>query len=56
MQKIITDESLRVAAALVRDSMLSYLNDEYIPNYRFSDDFMTSIEILKNRKRGGRRE
>lgn len=51
MQKIITDESLRVAAALVRDSMLSSLNDEYIPDYRFSDDFMTSIEILKKQEK-----
>lgn len=38
-----TDEALRNAAILVRESMLSSLNEEKVPEHEFPDDFLKSI-------------
>lgn len=38
-----TDEALRNAAILVRESMLSSLNEEEVPEHEFPDDFLKSI-------------
>lgn len=38
-----TDEALRNAAILVRESMLSSLNEEKVPEHEFPDDFLKSV-------------
>lgn len=53
----ITDEMLYQHAAEARDIWLDTLpKDEELPEHQFSDEFMASLETMKNQKRGQRKK
>ena len=53
----LTDEALRNAAGLVRESMLSSLSEEEIPTHEFSEDFRESLleEVRRNEQERARK-
>lgn len=53
----LTDEALRNAAGLVRESMLSSLGEEEMPTHEFSEDFRESLleEVRRNEQERARK-
>lgn len=53
----LTDEALRNAAELVRESMLSSLREEEMPTHEFSEDFRESLleEVRRNEQERARK-